>query len=181
MSGEVLTAFRCSSAFAEHQVRGKAFRIDRFVFEELAHTFHGGGTDAKLRLVYGGERNAKIFTDENISETNDGDVFRNVKALFPEQRRGSDGNEIIAALDGTGSYAFVQHLERGCFTFFNGITRAEDEALIDLDLSFAQGAFIAIESFLVPRCDTRSGKVGDFSVTEREKMLGGGIGPEQVL
>lgn len=131
--------------------------------------------------MHGGERDRKVFREKDVTEPDDGDVFRNFEALFEEQRGGTNRDEVVAGEDSRGARSFIQHLQRGCLPFLDGIAGTEDKAFIQVDVVLAKGALVAIQAFLVPGRNTGAREVSDVTMAKRDEVLSGRISAEEVF
>ena len=116
-----------------------------------------------------------MFGHENVSETDERDVFRNLDALLQQRLGATDGDEIVRGLDGGGIALFIGELERGLRAVLNGAARVEDQLVVHIEARLAVRAAKSFVAFLRPDRGQRPGEVGDAFVSEFEQVTRGGV------
>ena len=77
---------------ADDEVAGETFGRGACASHEFQHAVHRGGAEAELGLADGGERDAEVFADEDVPETDEGKVIGNLQSLAEENVRRADGD-----------------------------------------------------------------------------------------
>src|SRR5213592_4075776 len=89
-----------------------------------------------------------MFAEQKVSESDDRQVFWNFYSLVQIDNGRADRSQIIGRLNGGGLGVFLQHLQGGFLTFFDGAAGIENQAVIRVDLGFAKRPAVAFEPFI---------------------------------
>ena len=78
-----------AGALANDELGREAFGIDWLVLEKFAEHVHGRDAKAKFGLADRGQRHGEVFTEKDIAESDDGDLFGNFDALLEKKGCGA--------------------------------------------------------------------------------------------